>query len=72
MIKRDGDTVATVSEKRFRLRESLTRTTVKSEAVAVFRKLGVASRSNAIEHAVQIGLLERSIYPPSLGLALRG
>jgi LuxR family maltose regulon positive regulatory protein len=49
----------------------ITRNTVKSEAVAVYRKLGVASRSNAIERAVQVGLLESSIYPPSPGLALR-
>jgi LuxR family transcriptional regulator, maltose regulon positive regulatory protein len=50
----------------------ITRNTVKSEAVAVYRKLGVASRSDAIERAVQVGLLESSIYPPSPGLTLRG
>jgi LuxR family maltose regulon positive regulatory protein len=50
----------------------ISRNTVKSEAVAVYRKLGVASRSDAMERAVEVGLLESSIYPPSPGLALRG
>jgi LuxR family maltose regulon positive regulatory protein len=48
----------------------ISRNTVKSEAVAVYRKLGVASRSDAMERAVEVGLLESSIYPPSPGLAL--
>ena len=50
----------------------ISRNTVKSEAVAVYRKLGVASRSDAMERAVEVGLLESSIFPPSPGLALGG
>jgi LuxR family transcriptional regulator, maltose regulon positive regulatory protein len=50
----------------------ISRNTVKSEAVAVYRKLGVASRSDAMERAVQVGLLESSIFPPSPGLAPAG
>jgi LuxR family maltose regulon positive regulatory protein len=42
----------------------VSRHTVKTEAVSIYRKLGVSSRSEAIERAVQIGLLESSIYPP--------
>ena len=42
----------------------ISRNTVKTEAVAIYRKLGVASRSEAIERAVEVGLLESSIYPP--------
>jgi LuxR family transcriptional regulator, maltose regulon positive regulatory protein len=42
----------------------ISRNTVKSEAVSVYRKLGVSSRSAAIERAVEVGLLESSIYPP--------
>ena len=42
----------------------ISRNTVKSEAVAIYRKLGVSSRSEAIERAVEVGLLESSIYPP--------
>jgi LuxR family maltose regulon positive regulatory protein len=50
----------------------ISRNTVKSEAVSIYRKLGVASRSNAIERAVEVGLLESSIYPPAPGLAPAG
>ena len=35
--------------------------TVKSQAVAIYGKLGVASRRAAIERAVEAGLLERSV-----------
>jgi LuxR family maltose regulon positive regulatory protein len=44
----------------------VSRNTVKTEAVSIYRKLGVSSRSGAIERAVAIGLLESSIYPPGL------
>jgi LuxR family transcriptional regulator, maltose regulon positive regulatory protein len=42
----------------------ITRHTVKSEAISIYRKLSVSSRSKAIERAVEVGLLERTIYPP--------
>jgi LuxR family maltose regulon positive regulatory protein len=42
----------------------ISRNTIKTEAVSIYRKFGVSSRSEAIERAVQIGLLESSIYPP--------
>jgi LuxR family transcriptional regulator, maltose regulon positive regulatory protein len=42
----------------------ISRNTVKSEAVAIYRKLGVSSRSEAIERAVEVGLLDSSVYPP--------
>ena len=44
----------------------VSRNTVKSEAVSIYRKLGVSSRSRAIECAVEVGLLESSIYPPRI------
>ena len=46
----------------------ISRNTVKSEAVAIYRKLGVSSRSEAIERAVELGLLESSVYPPAANL----
>ena len=46
----------------------ITRNTVKTEAVAIYRKLGVSSRSEAIERAVEVGLLESSVYPPGANL----
>ncbi len=50
----------------------ISRNTVKSEAVAIYRKLGVSSRSEAIERAIEVGLLESSIYPPRENLTRKG
>jgi LuxR family maltose regulon positive regulatory protein len=38
--------------------------TVKTEATSIYRKRSASSRSRAIERAVQVGLLESTIYPP--------
>ena len=46
----------------------ISRNTVKSEAVAIYRKLGVSSRSEAVERAVELGLLESPVYPPPANL----
>jgi LuxR family transcriptional regulator, maltose regulon positive regulatory protein len=37
----------------------LSRHTIKSQAYSIYRKLGVSSRSQAVTHAAQLGLLER-------------
>jgi LuxR family maltose regulon positive regulatory protein len=50
----------------------ISRNTVKSEAVSVYRKLGVSSRSEAIKRAVEVGLLESSVYPPAANLIPEG
>ena len=50
----------------------ISRNTVKTEAVSIYRKLGVSSRSEAVERAVQVGLLESSVYPPAANLIPRG
>jgi LuxR family maltose regulon positive regulatory protein len=50
----------------------ISRNTVKTEAVAIYRKLGVSSRSEAIERAVQVGLLESSVYPPGTNFTPEG
>ena len=50
----------------------ISRNTAKTEAVAIYRKFGVASRSDAIERAVEVGLLESSIYPPRANITLDG
>ena len=42
----------------------ISRHTVKAEATSIFRKLTASSRSEAIERAVEVGLLESVIYPP--------
>ena len=48
----------------------ISRNTVKTEAVAIYRKLSVASRSDAIERAIEVGLLESSVIPPAANLTL--
>ncbi|MDQ5834780.1 MAG: LuxR C-terminal-related transcriptional regulator, partial [Actinomycetota bacterium] len=50
----------------------VSRNTVKTEAVSIYRKLGVSSRSEAIERAVEVGLLESSVYPPAANLIPEG
>jgi LuxR family maltose regulon positive regulatory protein len=47
----------------------ISRNTVKTEAVSIYRKLGASSRSEAIDRAVGVGLLESSILPPPANLA---
>jgi LuxR family maltose regulon positive regulatory protein len=42
----------------------ISRNTAKTEAVSIYRKLGASSRSQAIERAVEVGLLESNLFPP--------
>jgi LuxR family maltose regulon positive regulatory protein len=44
-------------------RLALSRTTVKTQAISIYRKFGVSSRADAIERAIELGLLEDSHYP---------
>jgi LuxR family transcriptional regulator, maltose regulon positive regulatory protein len=46
----------------------ISRNTVKTEAVSIYRKLSASSRSQAIERAVEVGLLESSVYPSPANL----
>jgi LuxR family maltose regulon positive regulatory protein len=50
----------------------ISRNTVKTEAVSIYRKFGVSSRSQAVERAVEVGLLESSVYPPSADITPEG
>ena len=50
----------------------ISRNTVKTEAVSIYRKLDASSRSQAIERAVEVGLLDGSIYPPPANLTQEG
>jgi LuxR family maltose regulon positive regulatory protein len=50
----------------------ISRNTVKSEAISLYRKLGASSRSEAIERAVDVGLLESFLFPPQPHLILHG
>jgi LuxR family maltose regulon positive regulatory protein len=42
----------------------VSRNTVKTQAISVYRKLGVSARSTAIERAIELGLIEPSIPAP--------
>jgi LuxR family transcriptional regulator, maltose regulon positive regulatory protein len=46
----------------------ISRNTAKTEAIAIYRKLGVSSRSEAVERAVEVGLLGSSVFPPGVNL----
>jgi LuxR family maltose regulon positive regulatory protein len=50
----------------------VSRNTAKTEAVAIYRKFGVSSRSEAIERAVEVGLLDSSVLPPRLHFTQAG
>jgi len=50
----------------------ISRNTVKTEAVSIYRKLTASSRSEAIERAIEVGLLESSIMPPRANLIQKG
>ena len=43
----------------------VSRNTIKTQAISVYRKLGVSSRSDAIARAVELGLVEVSVGGPS-------
>jgi LuxR family maltose regulon positive regulatory protein len=44
----------------------VSRNTVKTQAICTYRKLGASSRSEAIERAIELGLVERSdVLAPS-------
>jgi LuxR family maltose regulon positive regulatory protein len=46
----------------------VSRNTVKTQAIAVYRKFGVTSRSAAIERAIELGLIEEAATGPQAGL----
>jgi LuxR family maltose regulon positive regulatory protein len=50
----------------------ISRNTVKTEAVSIYRKLGASSRSQAIERAVEVGLLESPFYSTAANLTQEG
>ena len=51
--------IAEIAERRF-----VSRATVKTQTISIYRKLGVTSRSEAVERAAGMGLIESAIVPP--------
>ena len=45
----------------------VSRNTIKTQAISVYRKLGVSSRSDAIARAVELGLVEVTVSAASSG-----
>ena len=54
------------------IRLFISRTTVKTEAVSLYRKLSASSRSQAIDRAIEVGLLESSVYLPRINAVAQG
>jgi len=50
----------------------LSRHTVTSHVTAIYRKLGASSRSEAVERAVELGLLDASVFVPRVKLGHNG
>lgn len=50
----------------------ISRNTVKTEAVSIYRKLGASSRSQTIERAVEVGLLESTLFAAPANLTQEG
>jgi LuxR family transcriptional regulator, maltose regulon positive regulatory protein len=50
----------------------VSRNTVKSQAISVYRKLDASSRSEAIERAVQLGLVDTVVSPAARGFTPSG
>ena len=48
------------------LRFYLSRNTVKTQAISVYRKLGASSRSEAVERAIRLGLVEPDVDAENL------
>jgi LuxR family maltose regulon positive regulatory protein len=46
--------------------------TIKTEVLSIYKKLGASSRSQAVERAAEVGLLESWIYPPRDALTRKG
>ena len=50
----------------------VSRNTVKTEAVSIYRKLSASSRNEAVERAAEVGLLETPFYLPPANLTQAG
>jgi LuxR family transcriptional regulator, maltose regulon positive regulatory protein len=53
-------------------RQFVSRATVKTQAISIYRKLEVTSRSEAVERAAEIGLIDSAALPPTRDFDLSG
>ena len=59
--------IAEIAERQF-----VSRATVKTQAISIYRKLDVTSRSEAVERAAEIGLIDSALVPPKRDFHLSG
>jgi len=50
----------------------VSRATVKTQAISIYRKLDVTSRSEAVERAAEVGLIDQAVLPPMRDFHLSG
>ena len=50
----------------------VSRNTIKTQAISIYRKFGVSSRAEAIDRAVEVGLLEDSLYSARINIIPSG
>jgi len=60
-------TIAEIAERRY-----VSRATIKTQAVSIYRKLEVTRRSEAIERAAKLGLIDSLAVPRSRDFARSG
>ena len=60
-------TIAEIAERRY-----VSRATIKTQAVSIYRKLEVTKRSEAIERAAELGLIDSLAVPRSRDFARSG
>jgi LuxR family maltose regulon positive regulatory protein len=44
-------------------RQFVSRNTIKTQAISIYRKLGVSSRSSAVDRAAELGLTDADVRP---------
>ncbi len=50
----------------------VSRNTIKTQAISIYRKLGVCGRSDAIERATELGLIDAEVGPASVDFIRSG
>ena len=59
--------IAEIAERQF-----VSRATVKTQTISIYRKLDVTSRSEAVERAAEVGLIDSAVLPPKRDFHLSG
>jgi LuxR family transcriptional regulator, maltose regulon positive regulatory protein len=60
-------TIAEIAERQY-----VSRATIKTQAISIYRKLDVTKRSEAVERAVELGLIDPAAVPQARDFVLSG